>query len=422
MSSTDSRTLSLDYGERQTFSIEMTADRVLAYKTAPPPLPDLPEALHAALSHPLDFPPFENAVISGDHVVIALDRGTPESAALIAGIWRILSQREVSPEDLVILQPAGIPGTATPDPRALLPEDVRSQVTWKIHDPTIPDECTYLAATTTGERVYLARELIDADLAISVGPICFDSVIGHRGTNSVFFPGLSSADALSRAIGQGHSELGPDDERPLRRLMDEVGWLMGTQFSLQVIPAAAGGVSHVLAGSPDSVFQKGTAVLADNWLMKLDARPEIVVAAVDGDKGEQGWESVCAALSAARRLVANGGKVVLLTELESELRDGMRLMREAENPLEALQPLRQLAPPDLVAATQLAGGVEWADVYLLSKLPSDLVEDLFLIPVHNEKEIGRLLGGDDTCAFLSTAQYVYGQIDDATDEAASDVG
>ena len=88
-------------------------------------------------------------------------------------------------------------------------------------------------------------------------------LMGYRGTNSVFYPGLSSADAMLRTHGQGHLELGPDEARPLRDLVDEVGWLLGNPFTVQVIPAASQGVSRVLAGVCDPVFAQGKKLLAE---------------------------------------------------------------------------------------------------------------------------------------------------------------
>ena len=36
----------------------------------------------------------------------------------------------------------------------------------------------------------------------------------------MFYPGLSNTEAFTKSLGQGHSELGPDDDRPLRQLDD----------------------------------------------------------------------------------------------------------------------------------------------------------------------------------------------------------
>jgi nickel-dependent lactate racemase len=286
-------------------------------------------------------------------------------------------------------------------------------VGWKVHDPTDEGACAYLAATTGGERIYLAREVTDADFVLSIGHLAYDSVLGYRGTNSVFFPGLSTSDAFARTLGQGHHELRPDDDRPLRQLIDEVAWLLGTQFSLQVVPAAHAGAARALAGAGDSVYRHGKRLHDKLWMVRLEARPDVVVAAIDVDAAGHGWEQIGATLATARNLVSRGGKIVLLSELAAEPDEGLELVRACDNPRDAIQPLRSQSPRDLVAATQLAGAVDWADVYLLSKLASDLVEELFMVPLETPAEAARLLAGQETCLFLDSAQHTYGEIRDS---------
>src|SRR5690606_2892790 len=162
----------------------------------------------------------------GDRVCIVLDRATPEAAAIVAELWRVFESRDVKPEDVQILQPAS---TAAPDadPRAALPDEVRRAVTWSIHDPADRTRLAYLASVASGERTHLARDVIDAVSLGSVGTLASVSVIGYRGPNSVYFPGLWNVEAFQRAQGQGRVELGPDDERALRQMIDEIAWLLG---------------------------------------------------------------------------------------------------------------------------------------------------------------------------------------------------
>ncbi|MBS0264223.1 MAG: DUF2088 domain-containing protein, partial [Planctomycetes bacterium] len=279
-----------------------------------------------------------------------------------------------------------------------------------IHDPTDTKKHAYLATTARGERIYLARELIDADVVISAGVIAYDPLLGYRGTSSVFYPGLSNTEAISRSRGEGHSELGPDDERPLRQTIDEIAWLLGTQFSIQVLPAAGGGVAEIIAGAHDSVFRKGKKRLIGAWQLALQDRVEIVVAAVDADIAGHGWEQIGAALATARRLVEKGGKVVLLSELQAEPEIGIDIIRQNRSPRAALAPIRKQAPVDMLAATQFAMTADWARVYILSKLSPEFVDELFMVPLANEKEVQKLLGDNGTCVILDSAQHVYGTV------------
>jgi hypothetical protein len=234
--------------------------------------------------------------------------------------------------------------------------------------------------------------------------------MGYRGTNSVFYPGLSSVDAMSRTHGQGHAELEPDQARPLRELVDEVGWLLGNPFSIQVIPAASGGVSRVLAGVCEPVFTQGKRLVAEQWSVEVDERPDVVIAAIDHEAGLHAWEQLGAAVEVARSLVALGGKIVILSDLKAELSQGLELIRTSESARDAIRPLRKQAPPDLVCATQLAAAADWARIYLLSGLSDGVVDELFLTPVSNETEVCRLLNDHSRCLFLEAAQFAHGRV------------
>lgn len=400
----------LNYGNEGRFTCEVDPGRVVTFHPGPPPSPNLAGRLREALAAPLDFPPFEQLCIPGDRVVLVLDRHTPQAAALIAGMWPILEHRGVQAGDWQILQPIALDGATLPDPRSELPPAIRGVVRWSIHDPTDEKQQAYLATTGRGDRVYLNRDVTDADVVLSVGTIAYDSVLGIRGTSSVFYPGLSTIEAISRARGVGHSELGPNDERPLRQSMDEIAWLLGTQFTVQVIPGAGSSAALVLAGAVDSVLREGKRLLDDLWRVRLAERAETVVVAIDTDCAGHGWDQLGAALGTARNLVAKGGRVVVLSELAAEPGDGINFIRQSRSPRNALQPIRKQAPLDMIPATQLAAAADWSRIYLLSKLPGDLVDELFLSPLENEREAARLVSGAGPCVFLGGAQHTFGEI------------
>jgi nickel-dependent lactate racemase len=404
------RQVRLNYGNGKQFEVEIDSERLVAEPSAPQPNPRFKSELATALQRPIDFPSVEQAVIPGDRVTVALDRHTPGAASLVAGIWKALAPRGIDADRFVVIQPATRMASELPDPRSELPEEIREQVPWMLHDPTCRDRCVYLAATATGERIYLAREVVDADFLISVGPIAFDPLMGYRGTSSVFYPGLSSVEAMQRTQGQGHLELGPDEVRPLRELIDEIGWLLGNPFTVQVIPAASGGVSRVLAGVCEPVFAQGKKLLMEQWLVEVDERPDVVIAAIDHEAGPHGWEQLGAAVEAARGLVARGGKIVILSDLNADLSQGLELIRSGQSARDAIRPLRKQAPPDLICATQLAAAADWARIYLLSGLADDVVDELFLTPISDESEVRRLLNDDSRCLFLEAAQFAYGAV------------
>lgn len=395
----------LNYGLEGRFRFEMDSERVVAAHVAPDSLADPRHSVAEALAHPTEYPPLDQCVIPDDRIVLVLDRHTPCSAELIAEVWGALARRGVKPADVTILHPADFRGPSPSDPRTALDASVREEIRWVVHDSTVSSDCAYLATTAGGERVYLSRVAMDADVVIPIGPLSFDPVLGYRGTHSVLYPGLSDVDAMRKAVGQGHDELTPDDSRPLRQLIEEVAWLLGSQFAVQVIPASGTGISEVIAGQADAVFKRGRQRLTKTWRMDVPERPELVIAAVEADAAGHTWAQIARALDTARRIVARDGRVLLLTELAEQPSDGIRLISECRAPRDALQPLRTAAPPDLISATQLAHAIDWTNVYLLSKLDPQLVEDLFMIPLASVDEAQRLISGNEPCAIVGGAQH-----------------
>ncbi|MBC8116655.1 MAG: DUF2088 domain-containing protein [Candidatus Saccharimonas sp.] len=406
--------ISLEYGTAGCWEGEISGDRLLLHHSGPAPLRDVRAAIRESLESPIDFPALHQAVVPGDRIVLVLDRNVPSAAEIVAEVCAVLLTAGIEPDHIQILQPAALTGPRPSDPRRLLSADMREVVGWKIHDPTAHDAIGYLASSAGGERIYQAREVLEADLVIPIARLGYDPVQGRRHVMGSFYPGLSNTEAFTKSHGEGHSELGPDDERPLRQLVQELTWLAGIQFAIQVLPAGRrGGAARILSGQPDAVTQQGLTVLDDNWRVRVDQRGETAIVSIATVEGDPiGWEQLGAALDAACKLVVMEGRIIVLSDLSAEPSPGVETLRSHRSAREALKPLRKESPPDLVAASQIARAVDWASVYLLSQLPSTLVEDLFMTPLEHEREATRLIAQCDGCFVFDGAQHTFTEIED----------
>ena len=119
------RNVRLRYGSGDQFDYEIESERLVAAPTAPRPNSHFKDELKAALRHPVDFPSIEQAVIPEDRVTVALERHTPGSAGLVAGIWEALAPRGLEPDRFVVIHPATRMASDLPDPRSELPEEIR---------------------------------------------------------------------------------------------------------------------------------------------------------------------------------------------------------------------------------------------------------------------------------------------------------
>ena len=407
----ESISVRLPFGGSQEFSCELESQRVAVFRPGPTGLAEPAEAIRKTLASPHDHPCLDQALVPDDKVVIALDRHTPGSPELVAEVWPYLERRGIASGRVTILQPAGMEMSRPADPRTLLPESVRSAITWKIHDPTDEQSCDYLATTSGGDRIYLAKEVVEADFVLPIGTTAFDPLLGYRGWGSVGYPGLSTIEALARTVGQGHSELAPRDPRPLRQLVDEIAWLMGIQFVVQVVAASRESFIDVVAGNCDAVFDRCRQAVDDHWLITMPERVDTVVVAIPQDASGHGWTQIGQALATARQLVEADGRIVMLSEITEEPGEGLKVLRGCEDPLDALRPLRKSRPQDLFVASQLASATDWARVYLVSGLETTLVEDLFMFPLEDNRQVERLLASTESCALIGAAQNTFGLIE-----------
>ena len=399
----------LHYGADGRFDVEVPQGIMRGTHHAPAPLDDIVAATTAAIREPLEYPALREAVVPGDRVVIALQPNLPRAADIIAAIWTELDSRGVEAADVTILQAARLNARRDPDPRQALPDSVAEAVSWRTHDATDESALAYLATSSTGERIYLAKDLCDADFVLPVGLIEYDAVLGYQGTAGGLFPALSNLDAIKRHGAVAHAELTPDDSRQARVIADEVGWLLGTQFVVQAIRGAGGGLSRILAGLAEPVLQQGKELLREGWRLELPDRADVVLATVDAGPTGTTWADLAAAAAAASNLVQRGGRVVLLSDLKSSrdsIGDALAILRESASLAEARAVLTQLKGPDQPDAMRLLGVLDRCEVFVLSNIADGVPEELFLQSLGDENEVRRLLLAADSIVLLEGGQHL----------------
>ena len=68
---------------------------------------------------------------------------------------------------------------------------------------------------------------------------------------------------------------------------------------------------------------------------------------------------------------------------------------------------------DFHLASRVARAVSWADVFLYSRLPRDLVEDLSMVPIEKPEQARRLAAQVNSASFLSFADRTRVEVQDA---------
>lgn len=393
-------------------TLEIPEDRLIGQWQGPAGVApeDVERLVVEALEHPRQYPPLRQAVVPGDQVVLALDAREPHTSAVLRGVCEVLRKAGVAPASITVLSSLGLPPGGAP---LQLPDDVSLVV----HDPSDRNELAYLASTKSGRRVYLNKLLTDADFVLPIGRLGVDDVLGTRGPWSTLYPSLSDLETLQAFQGWA-TEDNRSHEQPSQGLSEsiEAAWLLGSQFQLGIVPGVNGPV-EVVAGLDSAVREQGAEALNRSWTFRAETRAELVVAGIGRSGLPTTLEDLANGLSTAARLVERGGRIVILSRAEGELGPAFQKLVAVDNPRVALKALRgHESDPDYAAARALASALAWADVYLLSALKADDVEDLAMVPMERAEEARRLVATSRSCVVLSQAELTaVNVLDETTD-------
>lgn len=387
------------YGAQSTFEIDLPPDVLLADCSSPTgqPLDDPAAAITAALASPLDFPPFSRATVAGDRIALVLDPGLPQTESLVAGVVHALLENGSDANDISIVCTRTNGNVKSRDPASLLPDEIRRGVRVVRHDPTDANSLAYLAATKSGDPIYVNREIGDADVVLPIGKFRLESANGEARAHAGVFPAFFDEATAQRISGS-----------PGRHRHEEAGeatWLLGIHFAIQVVPGRGDSVLQILAGDLNSVAKRGHEICQSAWRFDVPRRASLVVATIDGGQQQQTWENLQRALLVASQAVEDDGAIVICCDMTNvPAPSRQRAVGSPDIERDYGRFTSELPDDDPLSSLvdEVNGHVR---VYLLSGLDEDIVEDLGMACIQSTDEIARLAQQHDSCIVVESAQH-----------------
>lgn len=398
--------IELHYGDHGIVHLDMPSERLLMDISVPRPVAPLDPvvATIAALNNPLAFPPLAQATVSGDRVAVAVARGVPHSESIVAGVIRCLVEGGASPEDIsLVFEPSA--ETSVESMTAAIPEELSRGLQISTHDPRNPKSLCYLAASRDNKPIYFNRRIFDADLVVPIGTLRLQQSFGYFGVHTSLFPAFSDDATRCRL------RVPPGGDREARRKRqrketEEAAWLLGVQFTVQAVPGRGDSLLGVIAGEANSVEKAGRILCESTWRYETPYRASLVVAAIEGGPKQQDWENFGRALFAASECVAEGGAIVICSDLQCRIGPSLKRLAAVEDGQEQIRKaLRHERADDAAEALLLSQVMQRAKVYLLSGLNEDEVEDLGVGYIEREDDVQRLAMRHDSCIIMGNAQH-----------------
>ncbi len=369
----------------------------------------LSDLIAKTFDEPIDFPPLPLALIDDDHIAIAIEDGVPEANGIVLEVVRYLVQHGTRPEMISVVLGSDNQYWRDRLLSELLAHELGSVKVVK-HEPTHHDSHGYIAASESADPIYIQRDLVEAEVVIPI--YCIRTPDSPSASDKY---GISPSFADASTQHRWNLAWLDDNAHHLHlqeKLSHEIGWLMGVQFAIAVVPACDGSVASILGGSPDPVFRQASQLLrpvrdardASDTADAHDAQHALAVAFIEGDWTQQSWMNIARAAAHADMQLDTAGAIVICSDVAT-LSSGILQLGSDESE-EKLQ--RQLLKSDLedaFAAAVLSSIKTRRSIYLMSQLKSNQVESLGLAFIDSPADIERLCRESASCCVMRSSQF-----------------
>ncbi len=376
-------------------SVELEFDRCALVAECGNRLPsagvDVVERVTEALAAPTGIPPLTRCLTVSDQIVIALEEGVPGGDQIGAAVLEYLADAGIDPDGVTILRSAADAAAGRNNPVPLLREALQRRVRLVDHQPGNQSALGYLASAESGHPIWLNRVLIDADMVIPVGCVHGRAVPGHFGLHGPIYPTFADAEAQKRFRSPKALGARGRYRRSFVEAVEEVGWLLGIVFAIQVVPGAGGTAQEIIAGAVEAVRRQARQVYRKAWGWDVPHRARIVVAGIEGGPMHQTWRNLARSLAAAMECVEDEGAIVLCCEMAEKPGEAVECLRSSRTRQEAVQKILDSPPADALVAAEMVRALERVDVYLRGGVDPGLLEDLMISPIESDAELNRLI-------------------------------
>jgi nickel-dependent lactate racemase len=281
----------------------------------------------AALDDPIDSPPLDELIESGDRILIVASDATRAtgSAQVINLLVRRLIQAGVAPTDIAIIFATGIHRPVRDDEKTeLLSPFIAQRIATINHDAYDPKSLIRLGETAQGVPIEVNRALKEFSKVILTGGVGFHYFAGFTGGRKSICPGLAAAQTI-----EATHMLALDFDRGGRRAGVGTGLLKGNAVSekcervaAMVAPAFAintivnerGAVEQIFAGHWRTAHERACEAYMETHSHKVPERRDVVIVSSGGAPYDINMIQAHKALDMAAHACADGGTILLLAE------------------------------------------------------------------------------------------------------------
>ena len=370
-------------------SISLDADPQVAEWTSirpkfEPAFPSPESGFRQAVANPIGTDPLVELIKPSDKVVIVTSDGTRPVPNRLLIPW-LLDTLPVPVENVTVLIGTGTHRPNTDQEIAtMFGQDLAGRLRIVNHDAFDPNSNIKLGQIASGTDATLDRAYIEADKRIVVGFVEPHFFAGYSGGAKGIAPGVAGIDTILRLhradlIGHENSTWGSIAGNPIQAEIAEIVAMCPPDFMVNVTLNGDKAISGFYLGHYVEAHRAGCAAAKQAAMQAVERAFPVVVTSNSGFPLDQNLYQTVKGISAAARIVSEGGKILVASECSDGVPDHgnfAEIMKTGETASDVLSSIHGLEKPilDQWQAQILSGILEHAEISVLSDMDQSEIE------------------------------------------------
>jgi nickel-dependent lactate racemase len=284
-----------------------------------PACPDAKAEVERALQEPVSSKRLSEIAKPESKVAIVVDDATRKapSETMLLPVLAELNGAGVKDENVTVIFGCGTHRPVKPEEaQMLLGEEAFKRVKTVSHDCRAPD-LVLVGTTKRGNKVFLNRVFVEADVRVLLGDVGFHYYAGYGGGRKSVLPAVAGEETIKfnhSLMLNSNARTGVLDGNPVHEDMAEAAKLAKVGFAVNVVANSKCEVVKAFAGELEAVFAEGVKVVDDMYRVVVDRRADIVVVSCGGTPADLNLYQAYKAVDGALEVVKRGGVVILVAE------------------------------------------------------------------------------------------------------------
>ena len=317
-------------------------------------------------------------------IVNDVSRATPYKI-MLPPLLNKLQQSGVAKEDISLIIATGIhePNTEEQN-RNIFGDQIVDNYRLVSHNPD--QNLVDLGKLSSGNRLYLNQEVVEADLLITTGVITPHYFAGFSGGRKSILPGVAGRESIqfnhSRMVNL-IGDLPPIKENPISQEMIEAANLVGVDFILNVVTNSKKDIVEVVAGDLETAWLTGVKESADMYHVELEKKVDVAIVSAGGYPKDINIYQSQKALDNADGAVKEGGTIVLLAECRAGLGEEIfeDWLQDSKQPEDNVERIKEKFIIGGHKAFAISKVVLEKEFILISELKQEITEMMFATKV-----------------------------------------